>query len=273
MNGAQKTIKGLAVALAVIIIVSMISAFIGVGTILSHVFRANDDENHRWSEEIISDEQDFSELKIKLNSTSLKLEEGEKFEVVADKDLVKFQRNGDRVEIKEKDFDWMNGWKDLGGEVKVKLPRRLTLRRTEIELGAGKMTADGLTTDELKLELGAGKTELNDLTVLRQAKINGGAGMLVVRNSKLKDLDLDMGVGKVELGVDLTGDSKINAGVGKLELDLAEKVESYCFKVDKGIGSIKLNDEELDGGTIRGEGENLVEIDGGVGAIEIRTED
>lgn len=95
---------------------------------------------------------------------------------------------------------------------------------------------------------------------------------MAVRESELHDLDLDMGVGKVELGAKLTGNNRIDAGIGKLELDLRGKLDEYKIKVEKGLGSIELNGEKLSNGAIRGEGDTLVDIDGGVGAIEIRTE-
>jgi preprotein translocase subunit SecD len=41
MNGAQKTIKGLAVALAIVIMVSVLSTCVGAGMILSRVFSPN----------------------------------------------------------------------------------------------------------------------------------------------------------------------------------------------------------------------------------------
>ena len=124
----------------------------------------------------------------------------------------------------------------------------------------------------LELNLGAGKTEANRIVATERAKIDGGAGYLAVRESELKDLDLDMGVGKVELGAKLLGNCQIDAGVGKLEINLQGVAEEYRVKVEKGLGSITLNGEKLSDGTMRGEGVNLIDIDGGVGAIEIRTE-
>ena len=49
-------------------------------------------------------------------------------------------------------------------------------------------------------------------------------------------------------------------------------VESdYSIEVDKGISSCTFNGKELKDDTRYGDGENIIEIDGGIGDIEITT--
>jgi len=269
MNGAQKTIKGLAVALAVVIVVSIISACVGAGMILSRVFSPNEPVASEWNETVMSEEweaSELSELKIELKSVSLRIERGEEFQVVADEEAVDVQRTGNEVKIKEKDFGFFGRWHKVGGEVKVTLPEEVSLEKVSLDMGAGTVYAQGLEAGELDLDLGAGRAEFDGLKVARRAEIDGGAGLLVVRGAEMVKLDLDMGVGKVEIETSLDGDSKISAGVGKLELTLVGEEDDYRVKFEQGLGALNQEGISLD----NPEGRNLVEIDGGVGAIDLR---
>lgn len=77
-----------------------------------------------------------------------------------------------------------------------------------------------------------------------------------------------MGVGKFSITSSIIGDSKINAGIGSLELNILEKEENYKIKIDKGIGNIKINGENVTD-DIYGSGERIIDIEGGIGNINI----
>ena len=80
-----------------------------------------------------------------------------------------------------------------------------------------------------------------------------------------------MGVGKVEFNGDLMGNNEIDAGMGKLELRLARSEKEYKFILNKGLGGLSLNGRGLGSEELIGDGEDVVKISGGVGAIEITT--
>lgn len=266
MNGAQKAIKGAAIALAVVIMVSIASAVVGAGVIVSRVFGPGEHSDSEWQETVMGEKWEFSELVVELKSTSLRIERGEEFQLVADDEVVEVLRTGARVEIKEKDFDWWGQWHKMGGEVKLVLPEDLELSRLKLDMGAGTLYAEDLTAEEMELDLGAGRAEFARLRAEGVAKIDGGAGLLIVKDAELRELELEMGVGKVELAARLEKDSKIGAGVGKLELTLIGEEDDYRVKFDQGIGSLKQEGISLD----NPEGKTVVEIDGGVGAIDLK---
>lgn len=91
-------------------------------------------------------------------------------------------------------------------------------------------------------------------------------------DSILHNLDLNMGVGSTAFSGVLLGNNKITAGVGEVKLDLENKIEDYQMKISKGMGSIKVNQEEIKENTIYGTGENKIDIDGGVGSIKITSQ-
>ena len=53
-------------------------------------------------------------------------------------------------------------------------------------------------------------------------------------------------------------------------INLLDKIENYKIKIEKGLGTVKINNDSVKNG-IYGEGTNSIEIDGGVGSINIKS--
>lgn len=275
MNSVQKIIKYLAIAFAVFLIGVVFSAVVGAGVIVGRIFTDTDQvSNADWSDVTsvgdFSAYENFSGLKLELKTTSLRIERGEKFEILADDTEVKVHQGGDILYVAE-ERDWFD-WFD-GGQLKIRLPEGKKLTEFILDAGAGKVEIDGLHAEKLDLSLGAGRVELQNVVVISEAKIDGGAGYLSLSGSSLKDLDLDMGAGKVEIEAELLGRSEIDAGVGHLVLNLYGRETDYKVRVDKGLGAVKFNGSEMSDGSAHGDGKNEIKIDGGVGAIDITTRD
>ena len=97
--------------------------------------------------------------------------------------------------------------------------------------------------------------------------------MLLFPKSKtyFNNLNFDIGVGTTEITTRITGTSEINTGVGKLELNLIGSINDYELTIDKGVGSIKLNNESLKDKSVVGTGNNYLLIEGGIGLTSITT--
>ena len=119
------------------------------------------------------------------------------------------------------------------------------------------------------MELGAGKVTIDKLNVFDQTDIDSGAGEVEIRDGELNNLDLNMGVGKFTLNTKLSGNSTIDHGVGAFTLNLIGSKSDYQIYVNKGLGSVSLDGEEVADNQTIGTGSNRLEIDGGVGKIDI----
>lgn len=278
MNTAQRVIKYCAVAFAILLVGGIISAIISGGMLMAHIFGGwYDTESIAGVTEVIEvgevTPENLTGLYIDVKATSVVITRGEEFKLESDEGIIKVSRGNNALYIQEKDFNLLTDWGTRGRELKLTLPEDWdALETLRLNAGAGRVEVRDLQVRNLELDLGAGKTELHNVMATERAKVKGGAGYLAVHGSEMKNLDLDMGVGKVELGVKLSGSNQIDAGVGKLELNLRGDAEDYRVKVKKGLGSITLDDEKMADGASWGEGAALVDIDGGVGAIEIRTQ-
>ena len=68
----------------------------------------------------------------------------------------------------------------------------------------------------------------------------------------------------------MTGNTQIDCGVGDVELELTGDAEKYAIHTEKGIGDIKINDSSVANDSTIGKGENKINIEGGVGNVDIK---
>lgn len=276
MRGAQKVIKAFALALAVFLIVSMGVALIG-GVSFLIALSGGDDANFGDSGTWVGEEYEKSTVrKLEMNVKATNV----KFRMVDEGDLVRVETNNEyvttwvdeesgKLNVVEKSHG-IFGWGGVG-EVVVYVRDGMRFDEVEVEVGAGTLSIEKLETRKLKLELGAGKTRIENLVVSESAQIDGGAGVLEIRQGKIRNAQIELGAGKADIEAQLAGHSKVDSGVGKLDLNLVGREIDYKLIVDKGLGSIEYNGRKVADGERIGDGDNVVDIDSGVGAVEIRT--
>ncbi|MBO5478883.1 MAG: DUF4097 family beta strand repeat protein [Clostridia bacterium] len=269
MTTAQKVIKYLALAFAMLLTVSIISGILGALYALSGVLGLKKDNEIIKGEMSMVDFEngDIATLDIDLTFTNLIIKKGDFLKAETNNSNINCKQNNQNLQIKEKNHGWF--LKNNKGDLVVYIPENIKFEKVKINAGAGKVEIENINTKKLDFDLGAGETKIENLNVTNDCKIEGGAGRLSILSGNINDLDLDMGVGKVEIVSTLTGSSKINAGIGSLELNLQGPKESYKIKADKGIGSIKINGTEISDDSSYGEGENDIKIDGGIGSIKV----
>ena len=119
------------------------------------------------------------------------------------------------------------------------------------------------------MDIGAGEVTINQINVPKQAGISTGAGRVFIGNCLMMNADLDLGTGEVTVNGELMGESKVNCGIGKVDLVLTG--DDYTIDFYSGVGEANLNGQVMHEGTY-GNGRNIIEIDGGIGEISVRTE-
>ena len=271
MSTVQKIIKYLALALAVFIIVSIASSILfgiySLSTILGLTRSINSEIKTENKISNNFEDCNIKTLKIDLAYSSLIIKNGNTLKTESDNSNITCSRNNSELVIKE-NSSWF--YKDEKTII-VYIPENMTFDNVKLETGAGRIKIEELNTKELSFSIGAGEVEIQKLNVLDRAKIDGGAGKVSVLSGQINDLDLDMGVGKFQLQSKLTGRNDIDAGVGKLDLRLLDIIDNYTIKIEKGIGSITINGKETFSNTQYGNGDTYIDINGGIGSIEIKS--
>lgn len=266
---SKRMIKYILVGLAIFLIIDVISLII---TVLFSI-NGNSDifTNTTTGYKKSKVKSSISVIEVDLKTANFKIEIGDKLDVETNNKHIRTKQSGNTLKIVEKSYQLIK--RSGEGQVILYVPENYIFDEVEIENGAGTIKVEELNTTKLYLDLGAGAVTFDKLNVTGEASIETGAGKTVISNSNINNLDLDMGVGKVELNTHLTGNNDIDAGVGALTINLSNNLDSYKIKVEKGIGSCKLNGDKMSDNTYYGTGSSLIDIDGGIGTININTLD
>lgn len=265
MSNTQRIIKYLATAFGIFLVVTIILGIINVVFSLGNIF---DDSNTNLSDlKDININENVSVLDIDVKSVRIKIKKGELLVAKTNNKNINVRQEKNKLFITQKKFNLFNNNDD--NELVIYVPENLVFDGVSINTGAGSVEIEKLETKTLYLELGAGKAEIDNLVVLNQTEIDGGAGEVTIKNGELNNLDLDMGVGKLSLTAYLNGDNEIDSGVGEINLNLIGSLADYKITLDKGIGAATLDGENMKDNGTYGLGRNLIDIDGGIGALKI----
>lgn len=270
MTSWQKAIQYLSIAFAILLIVGIfsgilaaVSAFGGIDPVVS----SEKGDAVLAQAETYTVSQDITQIDIQIRAAALSITEADAFRVESNlKNLTVSDKDG-VLRITEGKRSLFSGVEK--GVVTLYIPSSATLQRVDIETGAGTTSVAALTTEYLSLDLGAGRADLCNLTARLGAEIDGGAGAMTVSGGTLHNLELDIGVGKADITAALTGKSKVSCGVGATEITLTGDKNSYTVRVDKGLGKATVDGNDMGDGSTYGNGENRVDIDGGVGSLKV----
>ena len=267
MTSVQKAIKYLAMAFAVFLSVSIIG---GIFTGLAGVSFIFSDKEKEPAEEmqVYPIDGEISSLSITISAADLRVKTSDKFSVESDHKYISVGVNDETLCITETKKVFSLSPK--GVTVILYVPESIVFDDAQIETDAGEVKIDALSADVLRLSLGAGEAEINNLTANSRADIEGGAGELTINGGTLCNLALDMGVGELTLKSRIEGKSDLNYGISEANLTLLGRREDYQIELDKGIGEARLEGENMRDDSVYGAGRNLIEIDGGIGEINIR---
>lgn len=231
MRAAQGVIKFFALCLAGVILVGIFAALVGgvalVGQIVSGDETSSSDVETIWTSNN-TDAAKITKLEIKTGATSVRLIESDElnFSIETNNKYVSSRQIGNTLYVEEESHFIFSGFFDAGTTV-IYVPKAVKLRDVKISVGAGAFTADKIYTEAIEFKLGAGKTKVGELIATESARVEGGAGYMEINGGKLHDLHLELGAGKTKVRAEVTGDSKVESGVGKLELTLIGSKDNY----------------------------------------------
>lgn len=282
MKEFQKIIKyaavafGLYLAISIIggiiaIIVSIFTGFYGISYLtdsLNDTINSDDTSIERNDEN--QEVEEFSKMKLDISASNLTIKlEGNSYKV----ETYQIPKNT-KIESKDGILEIKNNKKlnksDSKSRITIYLPEDVELEEADIQVGAGIVDVTGLIAKNVEFNFGAGNVNMQNISVKNNAKIECGAGQAIIKNSELANADIEAGVGKLVYSGDLTGNTQIDCGVGDVELELTGDAEKYAIHTEKGIGDIKINDSSVANDSTIGKGENKINIEGGVGNVDIK---
>lgn len=265
MTQAQKIIKYSAIAFAVFLVVSIVSGIVHLGIFLSSMNYDTDDISGEMRP--LDTEGNILTLDIDVAFVNFEIRKSDSFKVETDNEYITYKQEGNSLSVKEKKHSWFSSSKN--GTLIISIPENFIFDKVSIETGAGKLFIEELCVKDLDLDLGAGEVMIENLIAENFADIDGGAGKVTIRGGKISNLDFDMGIGELSLTAEILRNSKIDFGVGGSNITLLGTADDYKIRLDKGLGGAKIDGTDIQSGVVYGSGENFIDMDGGVGSIDI----
>lgn len=272
MKSLQKTIKYLAIAFAIFLVINIVFGIIMALTSIVGITSIMSNTDHNISNEAISYSKIFnnitgididvkvSKLCIK-NGNTLRVEIGEdnnRFDVIEENSNLIIKEKGRMFDLISRD-----------SIIYVYVPNDFKLNKLKISTGITDVSMSNVEVDSLDLDFGIGNIQISDIKANNITKIDCGVGKTYITNCIFNDLKLDCGLGNVFINSKLLGNNKVNCGIGNLEFRLIDNESDYTISSETGIGVTKLNGNKLNSDFNVGNGENFIKFESGIGNINI----
>ena len=269
MTSNQRLIKLIADAIAIGLIVTIIGgastlmlAISGITSIKNEIEEAKANETFQQ----VGITNDINKISVNLTKASLAIKTGDKFSV--------YCGEGFKVKTKKETLyvdDTLTDLVDItkSNTVIITLPKNKILSKVDISTGTGSVYIERLICDKIDLDLGLGTTDIDYIKVTSKAEIDSGVGNMTITKGIINDIDYSVGIGKSDITAKLTGKGDIEAGIGDVKLSLLGGEKLYTIKGESGIGTIRVGKENLGDDARMGTGENIVDIDGGIGTVRV----
>lgn len=205
-------------------------------------------------------------LDVEISSADFKIENADEFSVVSNLKYLSVTEVNGVLSI----VDNSRGNKSYkNAMLTIYIPSNIVFNEVDLEIGAASLTIDSLSTSTAELSLGAGDVEIESINASSSVEIEGGTGEITIANGTLNNLSLELGTGEMNLTGAILGNSSLEFGVGESNVTLIGNREDYRLDVEKSVGSITIDGESINGSYVSGNGQNRIEIEGGVGSINV----
>lgn len=268
MTSAQRVIKYLAIALAVMIIFSIASGAMAALSLVTNLFSGEEVELQQTGSFLEGDiESNVETIDIEVNSISVWIKTGDKFKFETNNESIKSKITKEKLTVTQKSLNFFES--DGNNSLIIYIPEDVKLKKLTVSSAAGNVLLEGISSEKINLDLAAGELKMTKCKSTKETNIDTGMGKTSIENCVLRNLDLDLGIGKLTMSSYLLGKSDIDCGIGQTEITLKGKAENYCIQAEKGIGALTVNGNSIaDEGTY-GDGDNKLDVDAGIGNVKI----
>ncbi len=218
------------------------------------------ENNFIWS----STEQNIRNLHIELGQTELHIIPGDSFVFTADRKIDSIAVTGDTLHIKhtEKDSETFGLFKSYLFEKEIP-PLKATLT-----------VPYNVFFENITLEIGMGEFESKMPLKCKRSTINVGLGSCSLEDFSVTDyFETECDMGSLAIQGTIDGTSKIQCGMGTVELITQGNPDDYNYKTQVGMGSVQIGDKTFEGLSNKerfsSTAKNYFDIDCGMGAITI----
>lgn len=218
----------------------------------------------------------FQNIDIDINTLEIKVVEGNDYAIELDyksPQKVTYEVRGNTLYVEQDDSIKRTNIDGSEGSVTVYVDEKTDLDNAVIFNGLGGAEINDMQIGKLKTSVGMGIVELNNV-VVQELDIEGGMGDINSSDLVSYETYVSVGMGSVDLEGAFKGDVTIEGGMGSIILTTTEAYEMYNYKLEKGMGIITLNSNDMN--VFKDVNEDngaayTIDIEGGMGEIAVYT--
>ncbi len=168
----------------------------------------------------------------------------------------------------------------LSGDVNVMIaiPKGKAFKEFSFKTDAGSVhMTHRILADEAALEIDAGELIAEEVIAEKELSVDVGAGNASISRFSAGELAADCGVGELSLSGTAQNEVDAECGVGTISLTLMGRQEDFDYKIDCGLGQVRVNGDEYSSLSVdkvidNGAGKE-VSLTCGVGTISVKVEE
>lgn len=209
---------------------------------------------------------DIIHVEMDIIAADFRIETGEEFSIRSNLKHLEVTETADGLTIIERDRVEEN---HSHAFLVLTIPEEISFGDVKINFGAGEFYAQRLEADTFDFNYGTGDANIDLLYVSEKMTIMDGAGSLTIGDGSINNLHLDMGAGELNIRGHLLGHSELHFAMGDAKITLLGSDEIYTVSIAEHIGGVYINDMDFTHESVIGDGANHLDINGGVGTVNI----
>ncbi len=132
-------------------------------------------------------------------------------------------------------------------EITLYVPKDWAYSQISIELGAGSIDIeDGLRAESVEIEVGAGKLTAESVEAERLF-VEIGAGMVDLSGVQAQAAELEVGMGQLIFDGNITGDMLAECAMGSMEFAMDTEEETHNYELECAMGTLKVGSHSYSG--------------------------
>ena len=162
--------------------------------------------------------------------------------------------------------------------VMIAIPKGKAFKEFSFKTDAGSVhMTHRILADEAALEIDAGELIAEEVIAEKELAVDVGAGNASISRFSAGELAADCGVGELSLSGTAQNEVDAECGVGTISLTLMGRQEDFDYKIDCGLGQVRVNGDEYSSLSVdkvidNGAGKE-VSLTCGVGTISVKVEE
>lgn len=163
------------------------------------------------------------------------------------------------------------------GNIRITIPKDFNGKKINLKCGAGSITADKITADEISVSVGAGSCSIDELISKEKSEFIVGAGEIIINNLSAVNAKFNCSMGSIYVKGILKGTNQAVCSMGTIDLDLEGRQEDYNYTGKCSMGTVSINNSNYTGVNQNFEkdndADNDISINCSVGTVNLKISD